>query len=251
MPGRIKNFSQFINESNKVGINEGFISSLKKYGSMAIGWSYQLLKNIINGLIAPIPYGPKKGLPTIMLFIPEAGPISSQIAKFEMGRDPLKEAELPLEYSKEYDTESSDLEDPSESIVELYNNKYYGDASKNIFIVDKNDTEGGKSVGKAGDKLGIPVLMMEFKYIDPRDIIKDGSLTNSGILPTDNGKDNRGGIIFINQMDKGDSNLKGYFTNLSKYGESDGYYLPSKWIIVASGENPDMVGDISSFELKK
>ena len=250
MGSKIKNFNQFVNESYNDRVDEGFLSYLKKYGIIAAGWAYQLLKNIVKGLIAPIPHGPKKGLPTIMLFLPENGPVSSQIEKYSSGINPLSEAELPIEYTNELEGSGKDQKS-TKGVEELYTNKYYGDPTKNIFIKEDREGQSLKDVGIACDKLGIPALMFEFKYIKPEDLIKDNHIVQSGILPTDNGKDNRGGIIFIDQMDKGDKNLINYFNNIVKNGQAEGYILPDKWVIVASGENPEEIGDISGFDIKK
>ena len=102
---RIKDFNSFVNESYYNDLDEGIFSTIKKYGKMALDWSYQLLKNIIDGLVAPIPYGPKKGLPTIMLFIPGPnGTIYDQMMKYEKGMDPISNRTLSMSESKMDDT---------------------------------------------------------------------------------------------------------------------------------------------------
>lgn len=259
---RIKNFSDFVNESySPLTVNEGFISGLKKYAGLAFGWGYQLLKNIINGLIAPIPHGPKKGLPTIMLFLPEYESIYNQMNKFERGIDPLKESEapvkignteeLPIEYTKEEGKESTGELDPKDSIIELYDKKYQKEECKNIFIQGKDSRDRVRIIGGAGDTLGIPVLIMELKYIKADDLLKKSKENLVNVLPTDNGQKDRGGIIYLEDFDKADKNIMAYLNELVKSGEVEGYRLPDKWIIVASGDSPDQIGDISGFELKK
>lgn len=260
---RIKDFNSFVNESYYNEIDEGVFSTVKKYGKMIIDWSYQLLKNIIDGLVAPIPYGPKKGLPTIMLFIPGPGEsVYQQMAKYERGidqspgvlsnlssqRQRVIESEIPLEYTQE----ESDSEDAKDGIIQEYSKKSNGINSKSIFI--KSDEKSGskiRSVGQAGDELTLPVLSMELKYIKPDDLFKNAEMNIKNILPPDNGRDKRGGIIFLDDIDQADKLIIDYFNELSKSGEVDGYRLPNRWIIVASGKNPDIIGDLSGFKIKK
>ena len=273
---RIKDFNSFVNESYYNDLDEGIFSTIKKYGKMALDWSYQLLKNIIDGLVAPIPYGPKKGLPTIMLFIPGPnGTIYDQMMKYEKGMDPIsnrtlsmseskmddtfsleddrtskqafsryKSQELPLIHSAIGDDEDIKSVDSRNGIVETYSKKTKGINSRSIFIKSDSDKKKMESVASAGDSLVIPVLYMELKYIKSSDLFREGEVNISNILPPDNGKNDKGGIIFLGNLDEAERNIIEYFTKLSKEGSADGYSLPSKWVIVASGKNPDLIGDI-------
>jgi hypothetical protein len=279
---RIKDFNSFVNESYYNDLDEGIFSTIKKYGKMALDWSYQLLKNIIDGLVAPIPYGPKKGLPTIMLFIPGPnGTIYDQMMKYEKGMDPIsnrtlsmseskmddtfsleddrtskqsfsryKSQELPLIHSAIGDDEDIKSVDSRNGIVETYSKKTKGINSRSIFIKSDSDKKKMESVASAGDSLVIPVLYMELKYIKSSDLFREGEVNISNILPPNNGKNDKGGIIFLENLDEAERNIIEYFTKLSKEGSADGYSLPSKWVIVASGKNPDLIGDISGFSVK-
>ena len=279
---RIKDFNSFVNESYYNDLDEGIFSTIKKYGKMALDWSYQLLKNIIDGLVAPIPYGPKKGLPTIMLFIPGPnGTIYDQMMKYEKGMDPIsnrtlsmseskmddtfsleddrtskqafsryKSQELPLIHSAIGDDEDIKSVDSRNGIVETYSKKTKGINSRSIFIKSDSDKKKMESVASAGDILVIPVLYMELKYIKSSDLFREGEVNISNILPPNNGKNDKGGIIFLENLDEAERNIIEYFTKLSKEGSADGYSLPSKWVIVASGKNPDLIGDISGFSVK-
>jgi len=267
---RIKDFNSFVNESYYNDIDEGIFSTVKKYGKMVFDWSYQLLKNIIDGLVAPIPYGPKKGLPTIMLFIPgPEGTLYDQMMKYEKGVDPISNRSLPMSESEnnmntsgvynnketpkivlspgDGDIKSSDSRD---SIIESYSKKSNGINSKNVFIKSDRNKSKIESVASAGDELSIPVLYMELKYIKSSDLFKDKDVNITNILPPDNGKNDRGGIIFLESLDQAERSISEYFIKLSREGSSEGYMLPNKWVIVASGKNPELLGDLSGFSVK-
>ncbi len=282
---RIKDFNSFVNESYHNNIDEGLFSTIKKYGKIVVDWSYQLLKNIIDGLVAPIPYGPKKGLPTIMLFIPGSeGTLYDQMLKYQNGVDPIsnrspivRESEGNSNFDLKFSGSSNDsdtmgdyedrksthgtfsLEDDDEdikstdfknSIIESYDKKSRGINSKNVFIQSAGDKLKMESVASAGDELSLPVLYMELKYIKSSDLFKDSDVNISNVLPPDNGKKDRGGIIFLENLDQAEKNISDYFVKLSREGFTEGYRLPSKWIIVASGKNPDIIGDLSGFNIK-
>jgi hypothetical protein len=282
---RIKDFNSFVNESYHNDIDEGIFSTIKKYGKIVVDWSYQLLKNIIDGLVAPIPYGPKKGLPTIMLFIPgPEGTLYEQMLKYQKGVNPISNRspivreseenskfdlkfsgssngsdsmgdygnEKPTQRTFSVEDEDEDIKssDSKNSIIESYDKKSRGINSKNVFIQSSSDKSKIESVASAGDELSLPVLYMELKYIKSSDLFKDSDVNISNILPPDNGKKDRGGIIFLESLDQAEKNISDYFVKLSREGFSEGYRLPSKWIIVASGKNPDILGDLSGFNVK-
>jgi hypothetical protein len=140
--------------------------------------------------------------------------------------------------------------DSRNGIVETYSKKTKGINSRSIFIKSDSDKKKMESVASAGDSLVIPVLYMELKYIKSSDLFREGEVNISNILPPNNGKNDKGGIIFLENLDEAERNIIEYFTKLSKEGSADGYSLPSKWVIVASGKNPDLIGDISGFSVK-
>lgn len=261
---KIKDFESFVNESYYNNIDEGILSGIKKYGKTIFGWAYKLLKNILKGLIEPIPYGPKKGLPTIMLFLPDSGePIYNQMSKYEEGIDPRKsggfhtygsgvrESELPIEYTQE-DTVDNIALDAKDYIIESYKKKSNGDQINSLFIKDESSKKLGiKCVGRSAGELLIPVLCIYTEYINPNDIFRNDNLSINDILPTIDDENNRGGIILLEDFDKADRTIIDYFNNIVKTGETDGYKLPSKWIIVASGKNPELIGDLSGFIIRE
>jgi hypothetical protein len=167
MSKRIKNFSEFVNESylpsyNNVRLDEGFLSKIKEYAMKFFGWTGRFLKSLAKGLIEPIPYGPKKGLPTVMLFLPENGSIYKQMAEFEKGVNPLKEARIPLEYTGEdQSVRNISAEQLREDVIRLYKSKESGGRAKPIFIYGAPGIGKTEIVGQAADELGVPVMKLD------------------------------------------------------------------------------------------
>ena len=300
MSKRIKNFNDFVNESyNPSGINEGFLSTIKNYARRFFGWTGKFLKSIVDGLIEPIPYGPKKGLPTIMLFLPENGSIYKQLTEFERGVNPIKESSyyeleeaiVPLEYTgADQSVRNVSAEELKKRLLKLYRSKQRGGRAKPIFIYgapgigktqivnslyldkDLNEVKGLvlKSLGEAADELKIPVLKLDLQFMNPEDFlgipskhdiepvqVEDGKLISSGkgftranpprILPTDNGPDDRGGIIFMDEMNRSKGPVQNSIMQFVQEGRIGDYQLPDKWVIVAAGNRPEEA-DVTDFD---
>lgn len=273
MSKRIKNFSDFVNESyNPTGINEGFLSTIKDYAKKFFGWTGKFLKSIIDGLIAPIPYGPKKGLPTVMLFLPENGSIFKQMQEFEMGINPLKEARIPLEYTGEdQSVRNISAEQLKNDVVRLYKSKVSGGRAKPIFIYGAPGIGKTEIVGQAADELGVPVMKLDLQFMNPEDflgipsrhdieptVVDGGKLISAGkgftrsnppiLLPTDNGEGDRGGIIFMDEMNRANKAVLNSIMQFVQKGEIGPYKLPDKWVIVAAGNRPEEAEGVADFD---
>jgi hypothetical protein len=77
---KIYNFKEFVNESYNV--DEGILSNI---GNKISQWAKQFMTSVKNGIIRIISSGPKKGLPSYMLFTSDSGSISDQVEKFYKG----------------------------------------------------------------------------------------------------------------------------------------------------------------------
>ena len=276
MSKRIKNFSDFVNESYYPSYNskldEGFLSKVKEYVGKFFGWTAKFLKSLAKGLIEPIPYGPKKGLPTVMLFLPENGSIYKQMMEFERGVNPLKEARIPLEYTGEdQSVRNISAEQLKNDVIRLYKSKISGGRAKPIFIYGAPGIGKTEIVGQAADTLGVPVQKLDLQFMNPEDflgipsrhdieptVVDDGKLISAGkgftrsnppiLLPTDNGKDDRGGIIFMDEMNRANKAVLNSIMQFVQKGEIGPYKLPDKWVIVAAGNRPEEAEGVADFD---
>ncbi len=273
MPKRIKNFSDFINESYSPSrIDEGFLSTIKDYAKRFFGWTGKFLKSIVDGLIAPIPYGPKKGLPTIMLFLPENGSIYKQMTEFERGVNPIKEAKIPLEYTGEdQSVRNISADQLKQDVIRLYKSKERGGRAKPIFIYGAPGIGKTEIVGQAADELGVPVMKLDLQFMNPEDFlgipsrhdvepvqVEDGKLISAGkgftrsnppiLLPTDNGPGDRGGIIFMDEMNRANKAVLNSIMQFVQKGEIGPYKLPDRWVIVAAGNRPEEAEGVADFD---
>ncbi|NBU97402.1 MAG: AAA family ATPase [Spirochaetia bacterium] len=273
MSKRIKNFDDFINESyNPSRIDEGFLSILKNYAKRFFGWTGKFLRSLVDGLIEPIPYGPKKGLPTVMLFLPENGSIYKQMAEFERGVNPLKEARIPLEYTGEdQSVRNISADQLKQDVIRLYRSKQRGGRAKPIFIYGAPGIGKTEIVGQAADELGVAVEKLDLQFMNPEDFlgipskhdiepvqVEDGKLISPGkgftrsnppiLLPTDNGPANRGGIIFMDEMNRANKAVLNSIMQFVQKGEIGPYRLPDKWIIVAAGNRPEEAEGVADFD---
>jgi len=273
MPKRIKNFSDFINESYSPSrIDEGFLSTIKDYAKRFFGWTGKFLKSIIDGLIAPIPYGPKKGLPTVMLFLPENGSIFKQMTEFERGVNPIKEARIPLEYTGEdQSVRNISADQLKQDVIRLYKSKERGGRAKPIFIYGAPGIGKTEIVGQAADELGVPVMKLDLQFMNPEDFlgipsrhdvepvqVEGGKLVSAGkgftrsnppiLLPTDNGPGDRGGIIFMDEMNRANKAVLNSIMQFVQKGEIGPYKLPDRWVIVAAGNRPEEAEGVADFD---
>lgn len=272
---RVVNFDTFLlNEGLKV--NEGFISNVKTKLSKLTGWAKNLYQTIADGIIKLIPSGPKKGVPMIGYFDPKNGNIEDQISKFYSGTEfsklnpkamleseNLDEDRIPLEYTGEDQTvRDVDTIELKRMIEKLYRSKIRGGRAKSIFIYGAPGIGKTQIVGAAAQTLGVPMLNLDLQFMAPEDFlgipvtveiekpeIKDGKVISPGrgvtrsnpptTLPTDNGPDDKGGIMFLDEMNRSnkmvlDSTMQ--FVQMGRIGE---YNLPDKWVIVAAGNRPE------------
>ena len=259
---RILDFEGFINESYSV--NEGaFKNLINRVGK----WASGLLQAIKDGLVPKITEGPKKGLPAVMLFLPENGSIVQQMKKFEEGIMPFNEAKINLEYTGEdQSVRNISAEEVKSDVMKLYRTKDKGGRAKPIFIYGAPGVGKTEIVGEAAEELGVRVLKLDLQFMNPEDFLgipsqhdiepielEGGKIKSFGrgftrsnppiLLPPDNGEDGKGGIIFMDEMNRSNKAVLNSIMQFVQKGEVGTYKLPDKWVIVAAGNRP---GDAES-----
>lgn len=267
---RIFDFKSFVNESYESNVNEGFFTKISDYISKATGWAKDFFKAIKNGIIPTYPEGPRKGLPVAMYFSQENGPVAEQVSKWAKGElqlenENIEEAAIPLEYTGEdQSVRNINADELLNMIIKLYRSKDRGGRAKPIFVY------GAPGIGKTeivyqaalvADKLKLDVLPLDLQYMNPEDLlgipstheiepvkVEGGVLTNRGkgfsrsnpttLLPTDNGPNGRGGILFMDEMNRANSVVLNSVMQFVQKGRIQDYQLPDKWIIIAAGNRP-------------
>ena len=258
---RILDFKGFVNESYDV--NEGFLSKIGEWIKKIGGWAGSFLKFIASGEVKKYEEGPKAGLPTVMLFLPQFGNVLKQMEEYDKGISPLKEARVPLEYTGEdQSVRNINATKLKDDLLKLYRSKDRGGRAKPIFIYGAPGIGKTQIVGQAAVELGVPVLKMDLQFMNPEDFlgipstheirpvkVEGGSLKDSGagftrtnpprILPQDNGPEGKGGIIFMDEMNRANKIVLGSIMQFVQEGRIGEYQLPDKWVIVAAGNRPE------------
>lgn len=181
------------------------------------------------------------------------------------------EDRIPLEYTGEDQTvRNVDTVELRSMIEKLYRaQKRRGPKdkrAKSIFIYGAPGIGKTQIVGQACDSLDVPMLNLDLQFMAPEDFLGIPStvtldepdpdkyketgdrkylgkkVTTSNppaILPTTNGKDDKGGVMFLDEMNRSskmvlDSTMQ--FVQMGRLGE---YLLPDNWVIVAAGNRPE------------
>jgi len=273
MERRIFDFKTFVNESYESNVNEGFFTTIGDYIKKATGWAKDFFKAIKDGIIPKYPEGPRKGLPVAMYFSQENGSVYDQVKKWAEGElqlesqefEDLEEANIPLEYTGEdQSVRNVHADDLMRMILKLYRAKDRGGRAKPIFIYGApgiGKTEIVYAAAKAADEAGIDVMPLDLQYMNPEDLlgipsthevepvkVEGGVVMSRGkgfsranpttLLPADNGPRGKGGIIFMDEMNRANSVVLNSVMQFVQQGRIQEYKLPDKWIIVAAGNRP-------------
>ncbi len=257
-------------------VKSGVKSAGQKIKSVVSGWIDQLKKDIQSGKNVPI--NKKTGKPAVKLYLPEDGPIDKQMASDKMGlQEDVNESSdktrragtrVPLTWTGAGgDVRDVRVGEVTQDIIDSYLVKKEEGWSKAIFIFGAPGIGKTQTVGQAATKLNVPLLVWDVQFFMPEDflgipskvdvqepVIKDGKLVSIGKgvtrqnppawLPQDNGEDDRGGIIFMDELNRANEAVQNALLKFVQSGEigSEGTYkLPDKWIIVAAGNRPEDV----------
>lgn len=176
----------------------------------------------------------------------------------------MSEGAIPLEYTGADKTvRNINAPELKQMVEKLYRAKVRGGRAKPIFIYGAPGIGKTQIVAQAADTLGIPLLALDLQFMAPEDFLgipevitsrkpkydEDGKLVDVGsgvtrsnpptILPRDNGKNDKGGIIFMDEMNRASKIVLDSVMQFVQMGRLGEYNLPSKWIIVAAGNRPE------------
>jgi len=272
MKKRILDFNSFVNESYQV--NEGIMSMVSSFFKRATGWVASIYQAIKDGLVPKITSGPDQGKPAAMIFLPENGDIVEQMKKFYVSSNSttINEAKIPLEYTGEdQSVRNISADDLMKDVVKLYRSKMRGGRAKPIFIYGAPGIGKTEIVGQAGNELGVPVIKLDLQFMNPEDFlgipsrhdikmpkVEGGVLVDPGsgftrsnpprLLPPDNGEEGKGGIIFMDEMNRANKVTLNSIMQFVQQGRIGEYQLPDKWVLVAAGNRPEEAEGVADFD---
>jgi hypothetical protein len=123
-------------------------------------------------------------------------------------------------------------------------------------------------VRQVGEKYGVDVIVFTLSVRDPVDFIGLPSIEKNKIknekdeeyergvtvynvpkiFPTDNGPEDKGGILFFDEMNRANSAVLSASLQLVLDRKLNEYVLPSKWVIFAAGNRKDEVPTVTEIE---
>ena len=187
----------------------------------------------------------------------------------------LEEARVPLEYTEEDQTVRNVSAPELESMIQkLYRSKIRGGRAKPIFIYGAPGIGKTQIVGQAADELGVPMLNLDLQFMAPEDFLGipravevepadaakyketgDKKYLGQGItvsnppavLPRTNGPDGKGGIIFLDEMNRANKMVLNSIMQFVQMGRLGEFTLPDKWVIVSAGNRP-AEADVAEFD---
>lgn len=274
---RILKFEQF-DKTNEELLPQIF-TKLKNWimGKMSAlkGWAKTFYAGLADGSIR---IG-KGGKPVAMLYDAANGSVLSQLrqtAGVVSESNINEEARVPLEYRSE---DASVRDVPAEELIELIEDLYYerthGGPAKPLFIFGAPGIGKTEIVAQAADVLGISLLNLDAQNMAMEDFMGvpttitveepefeegvEGRRIRSvgkgktrfnppAVLPTDNGSNGKGGILFLDELNKADDYLLRKLNQFVQKGRLNDYVLPSNWIIVAAGNRPQDRVDITAMD---
>jgi len=187
----------------------------------------------------------------------------------------IEEAKVPTAYTGEDQTvRNVDAKELKEMIEKLYRSKVRGGRAKPIFVFGAPGIGKTQIVGQAADSLGVPMINLDLQFMAPEDFLgipkvvdiqepdvakfketgEKGFLgqgaTRSNppsLLPRSNGNDGKGGIIFMDEMNRANKTVLNSVMQFVQMGRLGEYVLPDKWILVAAGNRPTEA-DVAEFD---
>jgi hypothetical protein len=218
------------------------------------GWSKSFYDEVMQGKIK-VSFNKQTGMPNMMLFSQKNGPIWPQIQGL-IKSGIMSEAYVPLEYTGE---DASVRNVSAEELVDEIEQLYYektsaGRPAKPIFVFGAPGIGKTEIVAQAADKLGIDFLPLDIPNMAMEDLVgvpeaRDGVtyFNPTALLPRDLGS-GKGGIIFLDELNKSDEVVLRRLNQFIQMGRLPGYQLPAKWIFVAAGNRREDKVDISEMD---
>ena len=184
----------------------------------------------------------------------------------------LEEARVPLEYTEEDQTvRNISAPELKEMVEKLYRSKTRGGRAKPIFVYGAPGIGKTQIIGQAANTLGVPMINLDLQFMAPEDFLgipkvvdvnkpeydESGKLVSAGsgmtrsnppmLLPRDNGPQGKGGIIFMDEMNRANKMVLNSVMQFVQMGRLGEYVLPDKWVIVAAGNRPTEA-DVAEFD---
>lgn len=184
----------------------------------------------------------------------------------------IEEARVPLEYTEDDQTVRNIRSRELKGMVEkLYRSKTRGGRAKPIFVFGAPGIGKTQIIGQAANTLGVPMINLDLQFMAPEDFLgipkvvdvtkpeydEQGKLISAGagmtrsnppmILPRDNGPQGKGGIIFMDEMNRANKMVLNSVMQFVQMGRLGEYVLPDKWVIVAAGNRP-AEADVAEFD---
>jgi MoxR-like ATPase len=184
----------------------------------------------------------------------------------------IEEARVPLEYTEEDQTVRNISAPELKGMVEkLYRSKDRGGRAKPIFVYGAPGIGKTQIIGQAANTLGVPMINLDLQFMAPEDFLgipkvvdvtkpeydEQGKLVSAGagmtrsnppmLLPRDNGPQGKGGIIFMDEMNRANKMVLNSVMQFVQMGRLGEYVLPDKWVIVAAGNRPTEA-DVAEFD---
>ena len=218
------------------------------------------------------PKSPAYGLPAVMLFRAKDGDLTTQMDNYykkgilppSMQSGKVDEAVVGLEWTGEGgDVRNISADKLKSDVLKLYRSRVSGGRAKPIFIYGAPGIGKTQIVNQAAKELGVDILKLDLQFMSPEDFlgipskidiedptIKGGKLVKGGAgatrmnppvwLPRTNGDEDKGGIIFMDEMNRANKPVLNAIMQFVQEGRIMSIYdLPSKWIIVAAGNRPE------------
>lgn len=179
--------------------------------------------------------------------------------------DSLEEARFPLE-SPDSSIPNVDSEELQELVESYYRSHVRNIGGKKkrepLFVFGAPGIGKTEIIGQAADSLGVDVMNLDLQYFMPEDFMgipskvdvkkptydDQGNLIDAGsgltrsnptdLLPRDNGPDGKGGIIFMDEMNRADKSVLRAIMQFIQMGRIGPYQLPDKWVLIAAGNRP-------------
>ena len=191
----------------------------------------------------------------------------------------MDEARVPLEYTGEDQTvRNVGPDELLEMLGKLYRSKQRGGRAKPIFIYGAPGIGKTQIVAQAAEAAGLDIptdfINLDLQFMAPEDFMgipkvvdieepeyEEGRLKSVGkgvtrsnppaVLPTNNGSTNKGGFIFMDEMNRANKRVLNSMMQFVQMGRIGQYQLPDKWVVVAAGNRPEDVtgsGEVAEFD---
>lgn len=151
---------------------------------------------------------------------------------------------------------NEEADEIEESLIDAYNYRLNQNDHTSLFIWGAPGIGKTEIVNHTAKKLGLDMIVFHLSQIDPTEfrgipkIKKYGDNDSSertvnilpSIFPTNNGSKDKGGILFLDELNRAPKIVLSAALPLVLDGKIGDYNIPSKWIVVAAGNRKEDIG---------